>query len=226
MHFVTALTLAASASTLVSARLDQVRRHGDISVGTPHLAARAPEPFRLFPAPGASENPQHGSASVSHDALEVLLVPVHPASPELSKRSDSPKKGSKCHKRKRPASAKKEANKSAGQSLAAAPKSADSDSKKEAAHRQTWAEKQRAADSKKAADDEQKAKDEAKLFTSDDSKQLAAAHKSSDKGEEKKDKGKTDSLPVFDGGAKVRLLTIMHSRQRSRSRFVSAYHPD
>lgn len=213
MHFVTALTLAASASTLVSARLDHVRRHGDSSVGAPHLAARAPvpEPFRLFPAPGASENPQSGP--VSHDALEALLAPVHPArsfqdAPELSKRSDSPKKGSKCHKKKRPASTKKSADKSAGQILAAAPKS-DSDSKKEAAPRQTWAERQRGVDSKKAVDDEHKAKDDAKTFTSDDSKQLAATHKSSDKGEEKKDKEKTDSLPVFDGGAKVSRSTCL-----------------
>lgn len=217
MHFVTALTLAASASTLVSARLDQVRRHGDSSAGSPHLAARAPvpEPFRLFPAPGASENPQHGSGPVSHDALEALLAPVHPArhfqdAPELSKRSDSPKKGSKCHKKKRPASAKKAADKSAGQILAAAPKS-NSDSKKETAHRQTWAERQHAADSKKAANDEQKAKDDAKPFTSDDSKQLAATHKSSDKGEEKKGKEKTDSTPVFDGGAKVREVPNNHA---------------
>lgn len=217
MHFVTALTLAASASTLVSARLDQVRRHGDTSVGSPHLAARAPvpAPFRLFPAPGASENPQHGSGPVSHDALEALLAPVHPArsfqdAPELSKRSDSPKKGSKCHKKKRPASAKKAANKSAGQILAAAPKS-DSESKKEAAPRETWAERQRAADSKKAADEEQKAKDDAKPFTSDDSKQLSATHKSSDKGEEKKGKEKTDTTPVFDSGAKVREVPNNHA---------------
>lgn len=122
MHFVTALAFAASASTLVTARLEQqVRRHDS------HLAARAPrpEPFRLFSAPGATVDQtgprlfaaaspvQHEErialrerAEVSIAELDALLTSVHPfaavAEPaQLSKRSDTPKKGLKCHRRKK-----------------------------------------------------------------------------------------------------------------------------
>ncbi|GAA5872559.1 hypothetical protein JCM3774_006851 [Rhodotorula dairenensis] len=238
MHFVTALTLVASASTLVSARLDQVRRHGDTAVAAAHIAARAPEPFRLFPAPGATDGSDHvfghegrialrerdGSKPVSEQALEALLVSAHPLghfadAPTLAKRSDTPKKASKCHKKKRPSSAKT-ADKSAGQVLAV------STEPKEATQRKTWADRQHDSASKKGANDDYKAKDSAAAeepakkkkaedaFSSKESTQLAATPKSSDKGEDKKkdeEKKKSDSTPVFDGGAKH--LTRDHMTQ-------------
>ncbi|GAA5978100.1 hypothetical protein JCM10908_004229 [Rhodotorula pacifica] len=242
VQFVTALTLVASASTLVSARLEQVRRHGDIPSAHAHLAARAPspEPFRFFPAPGATENPNHifsaaagpaadaghedrialrersGADAVSDDALEAFLAPLHPfaESAQLSKRSDTPKKPLKCHKKKRPASVKPVDN-SAGQSLAA---SSNSESK-QASQRKTWAEKQDAEAKEQKAKEDQKAKDdvaaaaEAKAkadaeakkesaWTPEANTQLATSSESSHEGDKKKD----DSTPVFDGGSKSKGL--------------------
>ncbi|GAA5872556.1 hypothetical protein JCM3774_006850 [Rhodotorula dairenensis] len=191
MHFVTTLTLVASASTLVSARLDRVRHHGD-TVAPAHLAARAPapvpKPFRLFPVPdatvGSSDHvPSHkgpvalkerdGSGLGSEETLGAAYHLDHLAgAAALAKRSAPPRKASKCHKKKHPSS-DKTMDYSAGQNLlvSAEPKKAS-----ERNHRQ------HDSAPKTGANDGHKAKD------TDNAKEPAEKE--------------PDSPPVFDGGAK------------------------
>ncbi|BGP53887.1 hypothetical protein JCM8202_006080 [Rhodotorula sphaerocarpa] len=216
MRFAAAVVFAASASSLVSARLEQVRRHGSSSDS--HLAARSPnpEPFRLFPAPGASGNevpvlaavaPVHHDdrialrerGGVSDAELEALLAPVHPFAAVHEPAPLNRRSHGKCHRR-RP----KQTDAASSSSSSAAAKTSDSAAGQQtaqthAAVQTTQRKTYKSQDSQNGSDQQSQPSSTSSSSSAQSSSNESQTSSSNDSGSSKSSDKSPQLNKVFDG---------------------------